>query len=401
MLAHIQPAPPDPILGLTEAFRADPRDAKVNLGVGVYRDADGQTPVLEAVKQAERVLVETQPTKNYLPIDGDPGYTRVIRELLLGDRAEELADRTATFATPGGTGGLRVLADTLHHVESDATLWMPAPTWPNHPVIFAAASLPTRTYRYFDPKTNALDFAAAKTDLAQANPGDAVLLHGCCHNPTGVDPSPEQWAELAALAADRELLPVIDLAYLGFGDGIEADGQGVRAILAACPEAAVILSFSKNFSLYRERVGAIVVIGRDPQVASNVLSRLKQAARRNYSNPPAHGAEVVRTVLTTPALREQWQGELDTMRERIKSTRTALTAGLDARGVTLSASGNAFIAQQRGMFTMTGLTTEQVVAMRERHAVYAVDSGRINVAGITPDRLDTVCDAIADATSAG
>ncbi|MEO0587921.1 MAG: aminotransferase class I/II-fold pyridoxal phosphate-dependent enzyme, partial [Planctomycetota bacterium] len=246
---------------------------------------------------------------------------------------------------------------------------------------------------------NRLDVTSDSFD--EANPGDAVLLHGCCHNPTGVDPSPEQWAELAALAAERELLPVIDLAYLGFGDGIEPDGHGVRAILAASPEAAVILSFSKNFSLYRERVGAIVVVGRDAQVASNVLSRLKQAARRNYSNPPAHGAEIVRTILTTPELRDQWQGELDTMRERIKSTRTALTAGLDARGVSLNADGNAFVAQQRGMFTMTGLTTEQVVAMRERHAIYAVDSGRINVAGITPDRLDAVCDAIADVTSAG
>ncbi|MEO0963865.1 MAG: amino acid aminotransferase [Planctomycetota bacterium] len=398
MLADVQPAPPDPILGLTEAYRADTRPGKLNLGVGIYRDDHGRTPVLDAVRQAERVIVDTQTTKDYLPIDGEPGYHRAVRDLLFGaERDAALAGRARVCASPGGSGGLRIVAEMIHFAFPDTRLWVPTPTWPNHPAIFAAANLPTQTYRYFDPKRNGLDFDAMLDDLKQVPDGDTVLLHGCCHNPTGVDPSTDQWLALADVLANRPILPLIDLAYLGFGTGLEADAAGVYAILDACPEAVVVMSFSKNFSLYRERVGAIVHVAESDTVATDVLSRIKQTVRRNYSNPPGHGAEVVRTILSTPALRTQWLGELDAMRSRINTTRSALTAGLDQRGVRLSADGNGFIGRQRGMFTLTGLTKDQVHAIRQHHAVYAVDSGRINVAGITPDKLDAVCDAIADA----
>jgi aspartate/tyrosine/aromatic aminotransferase len=398
MLASVQPAPPDPILGLTEAYRADDRPGKINLGVGIYRDAQGRTPVLDAVRQAERVIADTQASKDYLPIDGEPGYHRAVRELLLGhDLDQRLADRVRVCSTPGGTGGLRVLAEVVHFAFPDATLWVPTPTWPNHPAIFAAANLPTQTYRYFDPKRNSLRFDEMIDDLGRVPDGHVVLLHGCCHNPTGVDPTPQQWQAIADLLAGKAVLPLIDLAYQGFGDGLDADAVGARTIIDTCPESLVVSSFSKNFSLYRERVGAITIVGEHPPDTAGVLSRVKQIVRRNYSNPPGHGAEIVRTILNTPALRERWLGELDAMRSRINDTRSGLAAGLDARGVSLAPDGNGFIGRQRGMFTLTGMTGDQVVRMRDQHAVYAVGSGRINVAGITPDKLDAVCDAIADA----
>ncbi|MEM0915483.1 MAG: amino acid aminotransferase [Planctomycetota bacterium] len=402
MLADVQPAPPDPILGLTEAFRADPRDGKVNLGVGVYCDEHGKTPVLDAVRQAERVLAETQTTKSYLPIDGDPGYHQAVRDLLLGpERDAQLGDRVRVCATPGGTGGLRVAGDLIHAAFPDARLWLSTPTWPNHPAVFAAAGLTTRNYRYFDAGSNALDFDGMMADLEQAADGDAILLHGCCHNPTGVDPSPDQWAAIAAFLANRRVLPVIDLAYQGFGTGLDDDAAGVHAVLDACPDALVVCSYSKNFSLYRERAGAVVLMAESADAARDAMSRMKQGVRRIYSNPPAHGGDIVRTILKTPALRDQWTAELDAMRSRINDTRAGLTRGLDERGVALSPDGNAFIDRQSGMFTLTGLTKDQVRALRERHAIYAVDSGRINVAGITPDRLDAVCEAIGDAVGNG
>jgi len=272
MLANVQPAPPDPILGLTEAYGADTRPGKINLGVGIYRDEHGRTPVLETVRQAERILVDTQASKDYLPIDGEAGYHRAVRELVLGhDLDQQLANRVRVCATPGGTGGLRIVAEMVHFAFPDARLWVPTPTWPNHPAIFAAANLPTQTYRYFDPKTNSLRFDDMMDDLGRVPDGHVVLLHGCCHNPTGVDPTPDQWQAIADLLASKPVLPLIDLAYQGFGDGLDLDATGVRTILKTCPEAIIVSSFSKNFSLYRERVGAITAVAESDDATAGVL----------------------------------------------------------------------------------------------------------------------------------
>ena len=395
MFTDVSLAPPDPILGLTEAYRADPSPAKINLAVGVYKDAQGRTPVLEAVKAAEKRLVEEELTKGYLSIEGSEAYGRAVRGLLFGE-GHALTDAGWTAHTPGGTGALRVAADYLKQNHPDATVWLSDPTWANHPAVFAAAGVATRTYRYLDEATNTLDLAGMLEDMRAVAAGDVVLMHGCCHNPTGVDPTPEQWREIAELLHEKGLLPLIDFAYQGFGDGLEADVAGLRVVVEVCGEALICSSFSKNFGLYRERVGALTVVAQSPAAAEAVGSQLKTVIRRNYSNPPAHGGEVVRVILGDASLRQQWEAELADMRGRIHHMRTAFARGLDERGVKLSPEGNGFVSRQKGMFTMSGLSKAQVQQLRERDSIYIVGSGRINVAGMTEDNLPVLCDAVRD-----
>ena len=401
MFENITPAPPDAILGLSEAFKKDPRDGKINLAVGVYKDAEGRTPVLEAVKAAERRLVDTETSKSYLPIDGSPAYARQVQALLFGrDHGIVEDNRAGTAQTPGGTGGLRVAGDYLHQNHPSAAVWLSDPTWANHDSIFEAAGLTTRTYPYLDRETNTLDLDAMLEALRDAPAGDVVLLHGCCHNPTGVDPTAEQWERVAAVLAERGLLPLVDFAYQGFGDGLEEDAAGLRAVAAACDELLVCSSFSKNFGLYNERVGALTVVAKDEEQAEAVMTRVRRSIRANYSNPPAHGGSVVATILDDDALRQQWRDELTVMRQRINTMRERFADALDDRGVSLSPEGNDFVRRQRGMFTMSGLSKAHVEKLRDDHAIYIVGSGRINVAGMNDDNIPTLCDAIADVMQA-
>lgn len=396
MFQSVQPAPPDPILGLTDAFKSDPRSHKINLAVGVYQDEHGKTPTLAAVTAAEKWLLDHEPSKSYLGIDGSPGYGKATRQMLFGQESDLVSNgRAVTFQCPGGTGALRVAADYLAANHPGTTIWISDPTWVNHYAIFEAAGLPTKTYAYFNSQSNTLDFEAMLSALQDIKPGDVVLLHGCCHNPTGVDPTQPQWETIARLIQDNSAVPLIDFAYQGFAQGVSEDAAGLHDVLKICDEAFICSSYSKNFGLYRERVGALTVVARNAEQAAVVQSQVKTAVRRNYSNPPAHGALVVEHILQDTALTGQWLDELASMRGRINGMRAALREALDQRGVLLNAEGNGFIEQQKGMFTMSGLTKDQVAKLKADHAIYIVGSGRINVAGITPSNLGTLCDAIA------
>ena len=391
-LARI-PAPPDPILGLAEAFRNDTREGKINLSSGVFVDGTGKTPVLGTVIEAERRLAAAAGTKLYRPIDGEQAYRDLVRDLVLGtDHEAATSGRALATQTPGGTGGLRVAADLLRQTGSGETLWMSEPTWPNHPQLFHAAGFKIRTYPYTDATGRRIDEAAMLGALDQASPGDIVLLHGACHNPTGVDPSPDLWRKIGDLVEDRRLLPLVDLAYQGFGDGLLEDAAGLLELVRPGAELLVSTSFSKTFSLYSERVGAMLLIARSAADAAAMQSHVKIAIRVNYSNPPAHGADVVRTVLGDTELRPRWEQELAAMRSRIKDNRRALVAALEARSIPGDWAG---IATQRGMFALLGLTTHQVARLRDEHGVYVVGKGRINVAGFTSANLDPFADALA------
>lgn len=395
-LTRVDPAPPDPILGLGEAFKADPRPDKINLSVGVYQDDRGVTPVLPSVLEAERRLLQAESTKTYKPMTGDADLADAVQRLVLGE-ASSLAreGRVVTAHTPGGTGGLRVVGDFLRHCLPDSTLWLSDPTWANHAGVFDAAGVPTRSYPYFDAETRGLAFDRMLETLAGVGRGDVVLLHGCCHNPTGVDPTPDQWAAIADTLAQRDALPLIDFAYQGFAEGLDEDAAGVRRLVEKLPEAIVVASFSKNFGLYRDRAGAAMFIAETRDAADAVASRVKLAIRRNYSNPPAHGGEIVKTILHDAKLCGQWIDEVAAMRGRIHTVRGQLVEALDARGVSLAPQGNRFIAEQRGMFSFSGLNRDQVQQLRDDHGVYIVGSGRINVAGVTSANLETLARAIA------
>ena len=393
MLANIEPAPSDPILGLSAAFREDARPDKINLSVGVYQDESGTTPTLQCVTAAEQRLAAEGGTKAYLPISGSPDYNEAVRELVFGSGHEVLESKRVVGAhCPGGTGALRVVGDFLNANLRNAKLWMSNPTWPNHPNIFKAAGVQLETYPYFDAAGNRLDFEAMMAAVENIPAGDAILLHGCCHNPTGVDPTPEQWEQIADTVFDRGILPILDFAYQGFADGIEEDAVGLRAFLRPGKELFVCSSFSKNFGLYRERVGALSVVAGDAQTATAVQSQLNRVIRCNYSNPPAHGAAVVNCVLRDADLRQTWEQEVAAMRDRINGMRQSLVDALAAAGVPGDYS---FIKQQRGMFSFSGLTKDQVDVLREEHAIYIVGSGRINVAGLTPANIGRVAEAIA------
>jgi aspartate/tyrosine/aromatic aminotransferase len=390
-LARI-PAPPDPILGLADAFRADPRPGKINLSAGVFIDETGTTPVLDTVVEAERRLAAAAGTKLYRPIDGDAGYRELVRALVLGDGHEAVVSgRALATQTPGGTGGLRVAADLVRSTGGGQTIWLSEPTWPNHPQMFQAAGFRVQPYPYTDASGRRIDEEAMLRALAGASPGDVVLLHGACHNPTGVDPSPDVWRRIADLVEEHRLLPLVDLAYQGFGDGLREDAAGLLELVRPGVELLVSTSFSKTFSLYAERVGAMIVVARSAEDAAAVQSHVKAAVRVNYSNPPAHGADVVRTILGDADLRPRWEAELAGMRNRIKDNRRALVAALEARSIPGDWAG---IAEQRGMFALLGLTTEQVARLREEHGVYVVGRGRINVAGFTAANLGPFADAL-------
>jgi aspartate/tyrosine/aromatic aminotransferase len=394
MFETIVAAPPDPILGLTEAFKKDKNPKKVNLGVGVYKDAVGQTPILRSVKTAEERLLRTENTKNYLPIDGQPEFDRATVELLFGAAHPVLAEeRTVTAQAPGGTGALRVAADFIFSTLGKRTVWLSDPTWPNHPQVFQAAGLSTATYPYFDKQSNGVAFDGMLAALRDAAEGDVVVLHGCCHNPTGVDLLPDQWQAAGEVLAARKLLPLVDFAYQGFANGLAEDAAGLHALAEQCSSMLVASSYSKNFGLYNERVGALTLVAADAQQAEAALSHIKRVARANYSNPPAHGGAIVAAVLTDPELRGQWEIEVAEMRDRINTMRHLFVETLQDKGVKRDFS---FIARQRGMFSFSGLTPDQVKALRDRYAIYIVGSGRISVAGMTEGNMDYLCSAIAE-----
>jgi aspartate/tyrosine/aromatic aminotransferase len=393
MFERLQPAPSDPILGLAEAFRADPRPGKINLAVGVYQDASGNTPILESVRRAGQQVVQRQNTKSYLPISGSPAFAAAVGKLLFGEESEIIsAGRAATSHTPGGTGALRVAADLIHQQFPKATVWLTDPTWPNHPPIFAAAGVPTKNFPYFDSAKNALAWDGLVAAIEKMPAGDVILLHGCCHNPTGIDPTPAEWSQLADAVDGRGLLPLLDFAYQGFAEGLEKDAAGLRAFCRPKAEMLLCSSFSKNFGLYNERVGALTIVAADKATADIVQSQVKVCIRSNYSNPPAHGEELVVTVLGDKELTSMWEQEVAQMRDRINGMRELLVKTLKAKGVPGDYS---FITKQRGMFSYSGLSREHVEALREKHAIYVVGSGRINVAGVTPDNCDRLCEAIA------
>jgi aspartate/tyrosine/aromatic aminotransferase len=387
-------APPDPILGLTDAFKKDPNPNKINLGVGVFQDETGKTPTLECVKRAEEKLLAQGSAKTYLPIEGTAEYGQHVRRLLFGRDHALVADgRAVTAQAPGGTGALRLASDLLKSKLGAKCVWISDPTWANHPAIFNAAGLETRSYAYYDADTRGLAFDKLLDTLKQTAPGDVVLLHACCHNPSGVDPTPEQWREIAALAKKQGFLPLFDFAYQGFGDGVEEDALPVRAFADAGIEILVCSSFSKNFGLYNERVGALTLVARDQEAAARALSQLKSTVRSNYSNPPFHGGAVVSTVLGDPELSALWLKEVNAMRERIARMRSLFVETLAKKGVKQDFS---FIVRQKGMFSFAGISPEQVDLLRDQHAIYAVRSGRINVAGMSESTMERLCGAIAE-----
>ncbi len=392
MFESIEMAPPDPILGLTEAFKSDPNPAKINLGVGVYKDANGNTPVLESVKKAEEKLLTSETTKNYMPIDGSPEFGAVVQGLLFGAGHEIINSRRAVTAhAPGGTGALRVAGNFIKQQFPNASVWLSEPTWANHPNIFRHAGLELKTYPYFDPNTNGLHFDNFIDGLKCVPAGDVVLLHGCCHNPSGVDPIHQQWAEIADVAAAAGFLPLVDFAYQGFADGLEEDATGLRRLCRPDCELMICSSFSKNFGLYNERVGALTIVAASADAAKATQSQVKAGVRANYSNPPAHGGLAVTTVLTDTQLRALWEQEVTAMRERINGMRRLFVDTLAAKGANRDFS---FITGQRGMFSFSGLTREQVQTLRDQHSIYIVGSGRINIAGMTEQNMATLCEAI-------
>ncbi len=393
IFAHIEAAPADPILGLTEAFKADPRTEKVNLGVGIYKDESGQTPILASVKKAEAILLEQESSKSYLGIEGVNLYNTGVQTLLFGQNSQLIADkRLATAQAPGGTGALRVAAEFLVAHGQSKTIWVSNPTWANHKNIFETAGLSVKEYGYYDAASHNLDFESMLASLETAQAGDIVLLHGCCHNPTGIDLNAAQWETVGQLCAEKSLLPLFDFAYQGFGEGVEEDAAGIRMVAAKVPELLVANSFSKNFGLYNERIGAVTLMGENQESVTRAFSQVKKTIRANYSNPPAHGALIVSTILHSDELTAIWLDELKEMRERIAKMRTLFVETLKAEGVEQDFS---FIAQQNGMFSFSGLTKEQVTRLKEDHGVYIVGSGRISVAGMTLENMPVICKAIA------
>lgn len=393
LFTAVEMAPRDPILGLTEAFNADTRAEKVNLGVGVYYDDNGKLPLLAAVKAAEEARLKTQPPRGYQPIDGNAAYNQAVRDLLFGKGSAQADDGSVfTLQALGGTGALKVGADYLKQLLPQTTLYISDPSWENHRALFEAAGFPVETYPYYDPATRGVNFAAMKQKLNALSPQSIVLLHACCHNPTGADLIGSQWQEIAAICKEKSLVPFLDMAYQGFADGIEEDTAAVRAFAAAGTQFFVSSSFSKNFSLYGERVGALSIITASKEEAARVGSQVKRVIRTNYSNPPTHGGAIVAAVLGSAELKAVWEKELAGMKERIRAMRSGLVDALKAEGLQQDFS---FIAKQRGMFSFTGLSKEQVERLKTEFAIYAVSSGRINVAALNSKNLPVVAKAIA------
>ena len=393
LFTHIEMAPRDPILGLNEQFGSDPNPNKVNLGVGVYTDENGKLPLLKCVSSAEQAMAEAAKPHGYLPIDGIAAYDAAVQGLVFGADSDVIkAKRVATVQALGGTGGLKVGADFLKQVNGSAHVLISAPSWENHRALFTRAGFDVAEYPYYDAATRGIDFAAMRGALQAAPAGTIVVLHACCHNPTGVDLTSAQWDEVVAIVKARSLVPFLDMAYQGFGQGIVEDGAAVGKFVASGVDLFIATSFSKSFSLYGERVGALSVVCKSAEETSRVLSQLKIVIRTNYSNPPTHGAQIVATVLATPALRAQWEEELAGMRVRIKAMRSALVDKLAAAGVKHDMG---FIAQQQGMFSYSGLKAAQMQRLRSEFGIYGVDSGRICVAALNARNIDAVVAAIA------
>lgn len=391
--ADIGRVPGDPILGLMESYAKDANPQKFDLGVGVYKDAQGLTPILQAVKRAEQRLVEQQTTKTYIGGHGDPAFGRLVSELVLGAGSALLkAQRAGATQTPGGTGALRLSADFIAHSLPGRGVWLSNPTWPIHETIFAKAGLKVSHYPYVG-SDNRLDVPAMLATLATVPEGDVVLLHACCHNPTGFDLSQDDWRQVLQIVRERHLLPLIDFAYQGFGDGLEQDAWAVRLFADELPEVLITSSCSKNFGLYSDRVGALIVCANDAEKLLDVRSQLAFIARNLWSTPPDHGAAVVATILGDAELKQLWSTEVEGMRSRIAQLRSGLVEALVPHGL---AERFAHVGVQRGMFSYTGLSAEQVKQLREKHSVYMVSSGRANVAGIDETRLGLLAEAIAD-----
>ncbi|MDE1265232.1 aspartate/tyrosine/aromatic aminotransferase [Vibrio aestuarianus] len=393
MFEKVVAAPADPILGLTEEFKKDPRAEKINLGVGIYKNEAGETPILATVKKAEAALLESEKTKSYLTIEGTAEYGLAVQKLLFGAESDIVTQKLAkTAQAPGGTGALRVAGEFIKRQLGDVKIWISNPTWANHHGVFNAAGLETAQYSYYNAEAKDKDFAAMLADLAQAQTGDIVLLHGCCHNPTGIDPTAEEWEALAKLVAEKGLLPLFDFAYQGFAKGVEEDAQGLRTFAKYNKEILVASSFSKNFGLYNERVGAFTIVAASTETVSTAFSQVKAIIRSIYSNPPAHGAAVVTHILNNAELRTEWEQEVAEMRVRIQEMRELFVATLKAEGVEADFS---FIERQNGMFSFSGLSKDQVTRLKNEFAIYIVGSGRISVAGMTKSNMGPLCKGIA------
>ncbi|WP_313517635.1 amino acid aminotransferase [Pseudomonas sp.] len=393
LFSAVEMAPRDPILGLNEAFNADTRSTKVNLGVGVYTNEEGRIPLLRAVAEAEKARIAAHAPRGYLPIDGIVAYDKAVQKMLFGADSALLAEgRVITAQALGGTGALKVGADFIKRLLPDAVVAISDPSWENHRALFESAGFPVQNYRYYDAASHGVDRAGMLADLQALPARSVVVLHACCHNPTGVDLQPEDWKAVLEVLREREHVPFLDIAYQGFGDGIDQDAEAVRLFAESGLEFFVSSSFSKSFSLYGERVGALSIVSASKDDAARVLSQLKRVIRTNYSNPPTHGASVVAAVLDSPELRALWEEELGEMRERIRGMRLALVDQLAALGATRDFS---FVARQRGMFSYSGLTAEQVERLRSEFGIYAVGTGRICVAALNHGNLGAVTQAIA------
>jgi aromatic-amino-acid transaminase len=391
--AQIEQAPPDPIIGLTEAYNQDATPAKVNLGVGVYQDAAGKTPVLKVVREAQSRWAQQEASKSYLPIDGLPAFNREVQKLLFGADSQIIAEaRAVTVQGLGGTGGLKIGADFLKRFFPDAEIWISDPSWENHQMLFTAAGFKVNYYPYYNAETRGLDFNGMLETLKRLPARSIVLLHACCHNPTGVDLSNEQWPLIIDVVRQGGLTPFLDFAYQGFGESLDADAFAVRAFAEAGIPCLIANSFSKSFALYRERVGALTITTSGAEESQRVLSQVKRIIRTNYSSPPSHGAQLVALALADPELRKEWEGELAEMRERILQMREMFVASMIEHGVEQDFS---FIKNQRGMFSYSGLTPEQVNSLREKYSLYVVRSGRICVAAMNEKNIGYICDAIA------
>ena len=392
LFSAVEMAPRDPILGLNEAFNTDPRTHKVNLGVGVYYNEEGRIPLLKAVALAEKARAEAHAPRGYLPIEGIGAYDSAVQKLLFGaDSAIVQSGRIITSQALGGTGALKIGADYLKRLRPDAVVAISNPSWENHRALFESAGFPVQNYRYYDAQQQGVDINGMLEDLRQLPAQSIVVLHACCHNPTGVDLSPEQWVTVLEVLRERDLIPFLDIAYQGFAEGVYEDAHAVRMFADSGLSLFVSSSFSKSFSLYGERVGALSIVTQSTEQAARVLSQLKRVIRTNYSNPPTHGATVVSQVLNTPELNALWQDELGEMRVRILLMRQLMVEQLAAKGAKRDFS---FVAQQRGMFSYSGLTPEQVERLRNEFAIYAVGTGRICVAALNMNNIDTVTDAI-------
>ena len=392
LFSAVAMAPRDPILGLNEQYAADPNPQKVNLGVGVYFDDNGKLPLLQCVQAAEKALMDTPTARGYLPIDGIAAYDNAVKALVFGADAEPVTSgRVATVQAIGGTGGLKIGADFLHKLNPNAKVLISDPSWENHRAIFQNAGFEVDTYAYYDAAKRGVNFDGMLQSLRSAAPGTIAVLHACCHNPTGYDITPAQWDQVIEVVKANNLVAFLDMAYQGFGHGIAEDGAVIGKFVAAGLNIFVSTSFSKSFSLYGERVGALSVVANDKEEAARVLSQLKIVIRTNYSNPPTHGGAVVAKVLTTPALRQQWEEELGAMRVRIKAMRQKLVDGLQAAGVQQDMS---FMTQQIGMFSYSGLTKEQMLRLRSEFGVYGTDTGRICVAALNQNNIAAVTQAI-------